>query len=130
MQVMAVKKQPDSGTGELSEAANDWFRQFLKHLELYLVAVGQRLTADSELADYSLSAMQAVKLTLLDAGMNDEELRELFGRVMMANGTGTSDAGTDAMGYPTGYFEATEGSFVNEPLDCPPDLSLEKRESW
>ena len=127
---MPVTKQPDSGTGELTEAANDWFRQFLKHLELYLVATGQRLTADSEPADYSLAAMQAVKLTLLDAGMNDEELRDLFGRVALVNRQGSSDADIDAMGYPAGYFEATEGSFANEPLDCPPDLPLEKRESW
>lgn len=124
---MAVKKQRDSGTGELSEAANDWFRQFLKHLELHLVATGQRLTADSEPADYSLAAMQAFKLTLLDAGMNEEKLRDLFGRFALANRQGPSDADTDAMGYPAGYFEATEGSFANERLDCPPDLPLEKR---
>jgi hypothetical protein len=37
---------------------------------------------------------------------------------------------TDAKGYPAGYFEATEGSFANEPLECPPDLPLEKREPW
>lgn len=127
---MVVKKQPDSGTGGLSEAANDWFRQFLKHLELYLVATGQRLTADSEPADYRLAAMQAVRLTLLDSGMNDAELRDLFGRVALAHRQGPCDAETDAMGYPAGYFEATEGNFANEPLDCPPNLPLQKRESW
>ena len=127
---MVVKKQPDADTGGLSEAANDWFRQFLKHLELNLVATGQCLSAESQSADYSLAAMQAVRVTLLDAGLNDEELCDQFGRVALAHRQGPSDAETDPMGYPAGYFEATEGSFANEPLDCPPDLPLEKRESW
>ena len=94
------------------------------------MATGQRLSAESQPADYSLAAMQAVRLTLLDSGMNDEELRELFGQVALVHRQGPSDAETDAMGYPAGYFQATEGSFANEPLDCPPDLPLQKRESW
>jgi hypothetical protein len=28
----------------------------------------------------------------------------------------------DALGYPPGYFEATAGSFANEPLDAPEEL--------
>jgi hypothetical protein len=36
----------------------------------------------------------------------------------------------DALGYPAGYFEATAGSFVDEPLDAPPELPLQSRESW
>ena len=36
----------------------------------------------------------------------------------------------DSMGYPIGYFEATEGCFANEPFDFPTDLPLESRESW
>jgi hypothetical protein len=34
------------------------------------------------------------------------------------------------MGYPIGYFEATAGSFEHEPLERPPQLPLERRESW
>ncbi len=37
---------------------------------------------------------------------------------------------TDAFGYPLEYFETTAGSFVNEPLEVPPDLPMEVRESW
>lgn len=33
-------------------------------------------------------------------------------------------AATDSMGYPIGYFEATEGCFANEPFDFPTDLLL------
>ncbi|MEO8493514.1 MAG: hypothetical protein ABI614_00480 [Planctomycetota bacterium] len=78
---MAVKKQPDSDAGELSEAVNDWLRQFLKHLELFMVQTGQDLRPDSGSADYRLAAMRAVKLTLLDSDMDDEEIRNLLGRV-------------------------------------------------
>gem|GEM_PF-3781386 len=39
---MAIRKQPDSGASELHECANDWFRQFLKHLELFLLETGKR----------------------------------------------------------------------------------------
>lgn len=80
---MAVKKQPESDAGELSESANDWFRQFLKHLELFMVETGQGLPTDSKLTDHRLAAMRAVKLTLLDSGMDDEEVRSLVGRVAL-----------------------------------------------
>jgi len=76
---MAVKKQPDSGAGELTESANDFFRQFIKHLEIYMVDTGQSLGPDSDSAEHRLAAMRAVKLTLIDSGMNQEELRNLFG---------------------------------------------------
>jgi hypothetical protein len=36
----------------------------------------------------------------------------------------------DAFGYPAGYFEATAGSFVNEPLERPVELPIETRELW
>lgn len=75
---MAVKKQPESGAGELSESANDWLREFLKHLELFMVETGQGLRPDSQSAEYRLAAMRAVKLTLLDSGMDDEEIVNLF----------------------------------------------------
>lgn len=77
---MAVKKQPDSGAGEISEAANDWFQQFLKHLEIFMAETGRGLPADSEPAAFSLAAMRAVKLTLLDSGMDQDEIVNLFGR--------------------------------------------------
>ncbi len=36
----------------------------------------------------------------------------------------------DAMGYPIGHFEATVGSFANEPLEIAPDLPMAAREDW
>ncbi len=78
---MAVKKQPESNSGKLHETTNDWFREFLKHLELFMVETGQSLAANAATFDLSLAAMLAVKLTLLKSGMNDEQIRHLFGRV-------------------------------------------------
>lgn len=51
---MAFKKQPDSGASELPEAANDWFRQFLKHLQLFMVETSQSLRPDSDSVDLIL----------------------------------------------------------------------------
>jgi hypothetical protein len=36
----------------------------------------------------------------------------------------------DALGYPAGYFEATAGSFANEPLEAPEELPMQTREAW
>jgi hypothetical protein len=127
---MAVKKQPDPDAGEIPELVNEWFRQFLKHLELHFVALGQTVSSDSAPADYHLAAMQAVRLTLLDSGMSEDGFRKLLEKVAMAHQQRIAVTETEAKGYPAGYFEATEGSFANEPLECPPDLPLEKREPW
>jgi hypothetical protein len=129
-QTMSVKKQPDQGIGEISGSVNDWFRLFLKHLELHLVAFGPSISSESVPADYHFAAMQAVRLTLLDSGMNEDGFRDLLDKVATAYQRLVAIAETDAMGYPTGYFEATEGSFAIEPLECPPDLPLEKHEPW
>lgn len=127
---MAVKKQPDPDAGEIPELVNEWFRQFLKHLELHLLTHGPSISSESAPADYHFAAMQAVRLTLLDSGMSEDGFRDLLDKVATAYPQRVAIAETDAMGYPAGYFEATEGSFANEPLECPPDLPLEKREPW
>ena len=36
----------------------------------------------------------------------------------------------DTLGYPAGYFESTAGSFAGEPLDAPPELTMQQREPW
>ena len=42
-----------------------------------------------------------------------------------------ADSGAvDAIGYPAGYFEATAGSFANEPLEAPEELPMQTREAW
>ena len=80
---MAVKKQPEAIVGELCESANDWFRQFLKHLEIHMAETGQAVRPDSESAEFCLAAMRAVKLTLRDAGVDEDEIVNLFGRIVI-----------------------------------------------
>ena len=43
---------------------------------------------------------------------------------------GRAPVAKDALGYPSGYFEATAGSFAGEPLDRPAPLPPEKRTAW
>lgn len=69
---MAVKKQPDPESATVSEGANDWFRQFLKHLELSWSEISKDLPSNATLTDYSLAALQAAKITLLDSGLSEE----------------------------------------------------------
>lgn len=78
---MTVKKQPESSAGELCESANDWFRRFLKHLEIYMAETGQALRSDSDSAELRLAVMRAVKLTLRDSGVDEDEFVNLFGRI-------------------------------------------------
>lgn len=78
---MAIKKQPDSVPGKIPEAADEWLRLFLKHLEIHLVENAQRLKAEPSLRDLSFEILRAVKLTLLDSGLTAEQLTELLGVV-------------------------------------------------
>ena len=57
---MVVKKQPESEAGEISEAANEWFRLFLKHLELFLVEAAVVLP-DGVLASHRPEAKRLVQ---------------------------------------------------------------------
>lgn len=82
---MAVKKQPDPRAGTLSEGANDWFRQFLKHLEISVSEVGQALPSHPSTTDYGHAAMRAVKTTLLDSGLSEEQILSLFADVAFEN---------------------------------------------
>lgn len=85
---MAVKKQPEVSDGGLCESANDWFREFLKHLEIYMAETGQALRPDSETAELCLAAVRAVKLTLRDSGVGEDEIVNLFGRIMIEEKSG------------------------------------------
>lgn len=80
---MGVKKQPDPEAGKIPEVVDDWFRQFIKHLELYLVETGQELSPDATSTDCGLAALRAVRLTLHDSGLEDDQVVSLLGRVAL-----------------------------------------------
>jgi hypothetical protein len=48
---------------------------------------GQALRPDSELAEFRLAAMRAVKLTLRDSGVDEDEIVNLFGRIAIEEKT-------------------------------------------
>jgi len=50
--------------------------------------------------------------------------------LVLAQRDASKPAAVDAMGYPLGYFEATEGSFAAEPLEAARELNMQSRESW
>ena len=127
---MADKKLPDFRAGHLSEAANSWFHMFQKILDQALAESAERLPPDSGPPEYRQAALEAVRLTLLDSGMDDDQVRVLF-RAVATNVLPQAEVPTpDSLGYPSNYFEATEGSFADEPLECPPELSSEERDQW
>ena len=80
---MSTEKQPESGAGDIPLAVDDWFQQFLKVLELAIIDTEKDLPADAKLEDYGLAALRAVKLTLHDSGLNDDEVLGLFGRIAL-----------------------------------------------
>ena len=93
---MAVKKQPDSDAGEFSEVADDWFRQFLRHLELDLVATCEGIATDTDRDSLRLAALRAVKRTLIDSGMSDDELLHLLAKVALEEASPTTQRGWNA----------------------------------
>lgn len=70
----------------------------------------------------TLSRLDSETAVLLESAVRDA--------LALAERRATIVEARDPLGYPEGYFEATAGSFANEPLEAPADLPLETRESW
>ena len=86
------------------------------------------------LTDTSSVNPLALELSRL-MGRLDSETAALLERTVrdalaLAERRSSDSTSTDAGGYPVGYFEATAGSFANEPLEAPPELPIECREEW
>lgn len=116
---MAVKKQPDSVAGTLPEGANDWFRQFLKHLEIFMTEMGQQLPSNANSPELALAAMRAVKITLLDSGLDDKQILALFGHVAFEN--------TDSSKSPKWTAELNKRRFELIDGDIQETLTVEER---
>jgi len=72
--------------------------------------------------DKALNRLDSETATLLESAVRDA--------LALAERRSAPLEARDPLGYPAGYFEATAGSFANEPLDAPADLPLETREPW
>lgn len=88
---MGVKKQPDPEAGKIPEVVDDWFRQFIKHLELYLVETGQELPPDAKSTDCGLAALRAVRLTLRDSGLDDDQVAGLLARAALEDSSANEE---------------------------------------
>lgn len=79
---MSLKKQDESKTstptGLISLHANEWFGQFIKHLELNFVEMSERQPIEVDVSFYQLSTVRAVLQTLLDSGLSTEAVLEMF----------------------------------------------------
>jgi hypothetical protein len=72
--------------------------------------------------DRTLSQLDSETAVLLERTVRDA--------LALAERRAAHTTATDTLGYPVGYFEATAGSFANEPLEAPAELPIETRESW
>ena len=72
--------------------------------------------------DSVLGRLDSETATLLERTVRDA--------LALAERRRASSQAVDEMGYPVGYFEATAGSFANEPLEAPAELPIQTREPW
>lgn len=66
--------------------------------------------------DKALSRLDGETATLLESAVRDA--------LALAERRSATLEAKDPLGYPAGYFEATAGSFANEPLDAPADARV------
>lgn len=76
--------------------------------------------------------MSAVELVIAELKNAPEEVaRKALKFILELKQRSPRDANElDAMGYPTGYFERTAGSFANEPLERPAEALLDPAPVW
>ena len=65
----------------ISADSDDWFRQFVKHLDLHLIDASRNLRRQASVAELQAAAARAIVTTYLDSGMELESIMELVGRV-------------------------------------------------
>ncbi len=80
-QVTTKRHEPESPRPKkaVSAHADDWNRQFIKHLEIHLVDAGRNLPVDLGDVELRIAALRAVFETLTDSGMESESALELLG---------------------------------------------------
>jgi hypothetical protein len=83
---VTTKKQLDPIPNEsltISGDAEDWIRQFVKHLELHFVDAVRELPPTAGVSDWQVTAARAAFATFLDSGLDHETVLELLGRVVI-----------------------------------------------
>lgn len=82
---MPIEEQPKPKTKgsevAISEEANDWLQQVVKHFELNFVDACQGAPADVDRSAYQRMTILAIVQTLKDSGLSEESIREMFGQI-------------------------------------------------
>jgi len=86
--------------------------------------------SESHFADNPLALDLARVLSQLDSETAVLLERTVRDALALAERRAADRGAIDALGYSAGYFEATAGSFANEPLEAPEELPMQTRETW
>lgn len=80
-------REPANGLDRTSipDQANDWLREFVKHLELHFIDASLALPANASLGDLQQTSLWAVFQTLRDSSseIDDTALVDMVGQVLM-----------------------------------------------
>jgi len=80
----------------ISQAADDWIRQFIKHLELNFHDASRNLPPHTSFSELQAATARAMVATFIDSGMEFQSTLELLGQVAL-EGRSTGAVWTDAL---------------------------------
>jgi hypothetical protein len=80
------ESDPSQSRDTISAAADEWIRQFIKHLELHLLDA--KLPPDASILESQAATARAILATYLDSGMDLETAVALFGQVAVERRSG------------------------------------------
>ena len=78
------ESEPPESREAISADADDWIRQFIKHLELHFVDASRNLPPDASVSELQVTTARAMLATFMDSGMEFESALELLGQVAVA----------------------------------------------
>ena len=78
------ESEPPESQKVIPSDADDWIRQFIKHLELHFLDASRNLPPRASVSELQVRAAQAMLATFIDSGMEFESALELLGQVAVA----------------------------------------------
>lgn len=90
---MTTTRRPEPESPEtsrtLSGDADDWIRQFIKHLELRFLDASRNLSPNASVSELQVATAQAILATFTESGMESQAALELLGQVALEEHSGT-----------------------------------------
>jgi hypothetical protein len=78
---------PEAGRA-ISEHADDWIRQFIKHLELHFLDASRHLPTGASVSELQAATARAIVATFVDSGMEFQSALELLGQAALQGPSG------------------------------------------